>query len=33
MYFGDAKYSETRTNRILKYRDKILDGKGMNDWK
>jgi uncharacterized protein YdeI (YjbR/CyaY-like superfamily) len=33
IYFGDAKYSETRTNRILKYRDKILDGKGMNDWK
>jgi len=33
MFFGDAKYSETRIGRILKYRDKILDGKGMNDWK
>lgn len=33
LHFSDAKQSETRTRRIEKYRQKILDGRGMNDWK
>ena len=31
MYFASAKQSQTRVNRIEKYRQQILDGKGMND--
>ncbi|MGS0651790.1 YdeI/OmpD-associated family protein, partial [Staphylococcus arlettae] len=30
-YIGQAKRSETRTQRIEKYKDQILAGKGMND--
>ena len=32
LHFGGAKQSATRQVRIEKYRDKIFDGKGMNDW-
>jgi uncharacterized protein YdeI (YjbR/CyaY-like superfamily) len=31
MFFNAAKQSATRTERIGKYRSRILDGKGMND--
>ncbi len=31
MFFNAAKQSATRTDRILKFRPRILDGKGMND--
>ncbi len=31
LYFSSAKQSETRRNRIEKYEDHILDGKGIND--
>ncbi len=31
LYFSQAKQSKTRVNRIEKYFDQILDGKGMND--
>jgi len=31
MFFSAAKQSQTRLNRILKYQDRILDGKGIND--
>lgn len=31
LYFAQAKQSETRINRIEKYRDKIYQGKGLND--
>lgn len=30
-YFGQAKQSQTRENRVKKYYQKILDGKGMED--
>lgn len=33
IFFADAKQSETRIRRIEKYRDHIMDGKGMNDYK
>jgi uncharacterized protein YdeI (YjbR/CyaY-like superfamily) len=32
-YFSSAKQSATRVDRIKKYIPKILEGKGMNDWK
>jgi uncharacterized protein YdeI (YjbR/CyaY-like superfamily) len=31
LHFAQAKQSETRINRIEKYRDKIYQGKGLND--
>ena len=31
MYFSDAKRAETRTARVEKYAQKILDGKGLRD--
>jgi uncharacterized protein YdeI (YjbR/CyaY-like superfamily) len=31
MYFAAAKQSSTRTARVERYRQQILDGKGMND--
>ncbi|MCO8122376.1 YdeI/OmpD-associated family protein [Stieleria sp. TO1_6] len=31
MHFAAAKQSKTRVSRIEKYRDRILDGKGLND--
>lgn len=31
LYFSKAKQSKTRMNRIEKYMQKILDGKGLND--
>ncbi|SDW02609.1 Uncharacterized conserved protein YdeI, YjbR/CyaY-like superfamily, DUF1801 family [Alicyclobacillus hesperidum] len=31
LYFAQPKQSKTRTSRIEKYVDKILEGKGMND--
>jgi uncharacterized protein YdeI (YjbR/CyaY-like superfamily) len=31
LHFSQAKQSETRKNRILKYRNKIFSGKGLND--
>lgn len=31
LYFSGAKQAKTRARRIEKYRDKILDGKGMRD--
>jgi len=32
-YFASAKQSKTRIARIEKYIPKIMDGKGLNDWK
>ena len=31
LYFSSAKQSKTRTSRVEKYLDKILDGKGLED--
>ncbi len=31
LYFSSAKQAKTRTDRILKYKDKIFDGKGFHD--
>lgn len=31
IYFNDAKYEDTRRNRIEKYIDQIMDGVGMHD--
>ncbi len=31
LHFGSAKHSETRKNRIEKFRDKIFMGKGFNE--
>lgn len=31
LYFSQAKQSNTRKNRIEKYRDQIMEGKGLND--
>ena len=31
MFFNAAKQSKTKTARIEQYRERILDGKGMND--
>jgi uncharacterized protein YdeI (YjbR/CyaY-like superfamily) len=31
LYFGGAKQSQTRIDRIAKNRDRILQGKGMQD--
>ncbi|MCB0401656.1 MAG: YdeI/OmpD-associated family protein [Flavobacteriales bacterium] len=31
LHFSAPKQSETRTRRIMKYYDKIMDGKGLND--
>lgn len=31
LYFGKAKKAKTRTERIERYRSKILEGKGLND--
>lgn len=31
LYFSEAKQSKTRTSRVEKYTQHILDGKGMND--
>ncbi|MBN2731287.1 MAG: YdeI/OmpD-associated family protein [Balneolaceae bacterium] len=31
LYFSDAKQSKTRTRRVEKYSDKILDGKGLRE--
>lgn len=31
LYFSAAKQSKTRTSRVEKYRQHILDGKGLND--
>jgi uncharacterized protein YdeI (YjbR/CyaY-like superfamily) len=31
LYFSDARQAETRTGRIEKYAQRILDGKGMRD--
>lgn len=33
LHFSGAKQAATRVARIEKYRQKILDGRGMNDWK
>lgn len=33
IFFNGAKQSSTITNRIEKYREKIMQGKGMNDYK
>lgn len=33
LFFKTAKQSQTRINRIIKYREKIINGKGINDWK
>lgn len=32
LYFDSAKQSKTKTSRIKKYKDHILEGKGMNDY-
>ena len=32
-YFSSSKKSKTRIARIEKYIPKILEGKGLNDWK
>lgn len=32
LYFSAPKQSKTRVSRIEKYMQRILDGKGMNDW-
>ncbi|MDZ7773171.1 MAG: hypothetical protein U5K31_10615 [Balneolaceae bacterium] len=31
-HFNGAKQSKTRSRRINKHRDKIFEGKGMNEW-
>ncbi len=31
LYFSDAKQTKTRTARVERYREQILDGKGLND--
>ena len=33
LYFSGAKQSKTRKSRVEKYMDKILNGKGLHDWK
>jgi uncharacterized protein YdeI (YjbR/CyaY-like superfamily) len=32
LYFSQAKQSKTRESRVEKYMQKILDGKGLNDY-
>ena len=33
LHFKEAQQSSTRARRIAKYKDKILAGKGMQDWR